>query len=78
MPGLVLALVVAFQPETYAPVLPVWKARYLRRLTGDDGYVAAMEIEGEPFIKRLGTAFCRPFLLSIREPIVVLVRLISR
>jgi hypothetical protein len=75
MPGLVLAPVVAFQP---APVLPVWKARYLWRLNGDDGYVAAMEIKGEPFIQRLGTASCRPFLLSIREPIIVLVRLISR
>ena len=75
MSGLVLGLVVAFQPETYAPVLLAWKARHLRELTGDDRYVAAMEIRGEPFVKRLGTALYRPFLLTLREPIIVLVTL---
>jgi hypothetical protein len=42
------------------------------------GKAFVVDFEGEPFIKRLGTVFSRPFLLSIREPVVVLVTLISR
>jgi multidrug resistance protein len=74
MSGLVLILVVLFQPETYAPVLLAWKAQHLRKITGDDRFVAEMEIRGEPFLHRLGTALYRPFLLTL-EPIVLLVTL---
>ena len=74
MSGLVLILVVIFQPETYAPVLLAWKAQHLRKVTGDPRFVAEMEIRGEPFLRRLGTALYRPFLLTL-EPIVLLVTL---
>ncbi|KAJ4985442.1 major facilitator superfamily transporter [Stagonosporopsis vannaccii] len=74
MSGLVLGLVVIFQPETYAPVLLTWKAQHLRKVTGDQRFVAEMEIRGEPFLRRLGTALYRPFLLTL-EPIVLLVTL---
>ncbi|KAJ4336123.1 hypothetical protein N0V95_008702 [Ascochyta clinopodiicola] len=74
MSGLVLILVVIFQPETYAPILLAWKAQHLRSVTGDKRFVAEMEIRGEPFLKRLGVALYRPFLLAI-EPIVFLVTL---
>ncbi|KAJ4321127.1 hypothetical protein N0V94_003074 [Neodidymelliopsis sp. IMI 364377] len=74
MSGLVLILVVLFQPETYAPVLLAWKAQHLRSVTGDARFAAEMEIRGEPFLHRLGVALYRPFLLAI-EPIVALVTL---
>lgn len=38
--GAILLMLVLFQPETYAPTLLQWKAAHLRRLTGDDRYVA--------------------------------------
>ena len=73
--GLVLFLVIAFQPETYAPILLKWKAAHLRELTGDDRYRAEVEIQNETFMSRLGTALYRPFLLTFGEPIIILIAL---
>ena len=73
--GLILILVVLFQPETYAPVLLGWKARKLRELTGDARYRAEIEIRDVAFMKRLGHALYRPFLLTFSEPIIVLIAL---
>ena len=70
--GLILGLVVLFQPETFAPILLKWKAAHLRKITGDDRYVAEVEIRAESFQKRLLHALYRPFLLTVREPIVIL------
>ncbi|CZS99165.1 probable benomyl/methotrexate resistance protein [Rhynchosporium agropyri] len=70
--GLILTLVVLFQPETFAPILLKWKATHLRKITGDDRYVAEVEIRAESFWKRLTHALYRPFLLTVREPIVIL------
>ena len=72
MSGLILGLVVLFQRETYAPVLLKWKASHLRKLTGDDRYVAEVEIRADPFRTRLLHALYRPFLLTAREPIIIL------
>ena len=73
--GLVLCLVAVFQPETYAPVLLKWKAAHLRALTGDERYRAEVEIREESFLRRLGRALYRPFLLTFREPIIMLIAL---
>ncbi|OCL07646.1 MFS general substrate transporter [Glonium stellatum] len=73
--GLVLGLVVLFQPETYPPILLKWKATHLRTITGDERYVAEAEICGDSFLKRLGTALYRPFLLTAREPVIMLIAL---
>lgn len=70
--GLILFLVLLFQPETFSPILLKWKASHLRAITGDDRFVAEVEIRADPFWKRLTTALYRPFLLTIREPIVIL------
>lgn len=61
-----------FQPETFAPILLKWKAQNLRSITGDERYVAEVEIRAEPFMQRLMHALYRPFTLFFREPIVVL------
>nr|POE69095.1 putative efflux pump kojt [Quercus suber] len=73
--GLVFALVVLFQPETHAPTLLKWKAKHLRDITGDDRYRAAIEVREESFWSAVGTALYRPFLLTFREPIIILIAL---
>jgi MFS family permease len=70
--GLVLAAVVLFQPETYAPILLKWKAAHLRQITGDERFVAEVEIRADPFRTRLLHALYRPFMLTAREPTVIL------
>lgn len=73
--GLVLALVVLFQPETYPPILLKWKASHLREMTGDDRYRADIEVRQQSLAHRLKRALYRPFLLTFREPIIILVAL---
>lgn len=73
MSGLVLGLVVLFQPETYPAILLKWKSEHLRRLTGDQRYRAEVEIRDESFAARIRRALYRPFLLTVREPIIILI-----
>lgn len=73
--GLVLALVILFQPETYAPVLLAWKSKKLRELTGDERFKAEIEIRDESFATRLGHSLYRPFVLTFTEPIIVSIAL---
>lgn len=54
--GLVLFLVVLFQPEMYAPKLLKWKAAKSRRLAGEDQYESEVEIREVTFVRRLGRA----------------------
>ena len=70
--GCVLVSIILIQPETYGPILLKWKAAHLRAVTGDDRYVAAVEVRTETFLHRVRRALYRPFLLLIREPIVML------
>ncbi|KIW22634.1 uncharacterized protein PV07_10913 [Cladophialophora immunda] len=71
--GVVLFTTFLFQPETYPPVLLSWKARQLRKITGDDRYYAEHEIERTSLLTRLSTALQRPFILALHEPIILLV-----
>jgi hypothetical protein len=73
--GLVLSLVALFQPETFAGILLTWKAKHLRKQTGDQRYAAPLEVRQESFFSRLTTALYRPFLLTAREPIILLIAL---
>ena len=73
--GFVLTLVVFLQPETYTPIILKWKASHLRRLTGDERFAAPVEVRDDTFLKRLTVALYRPFELTIREPIVILIAL---
>ncbi|RFU78549.1 mfs general substrate transporter [Trichoderma arundinaceum] len=70
--GAVLASIVLFQPETYAPVLLQWKANHLRRLTGDKRYVSASEIQHVTLSARMTTAIKRPFMMTVQEPTILL------
>jgi hypothetical protein len=73
--GLVLILLVLCQPETFPPTLLRWRAHHLRRVTGDERYRAEVEIRQQTLVARLKIALYRPFLLTISEPIIILVAL---
>lgn len=73
--GVVLVIVVLFLPETFPPILLKWKAKHLRDLTGDERYRGSIEVRQETFFVRLQRALYRPFLLTFREPIIILVAL---
>ena len=64
---------VLFQPETFPPTLLKWKAEHLRSLTGDERYKGSLEIREETLYQKLRRALYRPFLLTFREPIIILV-----
>ncbi|KAI9743525.1 MAG: hypothetical protein M1818_002839 [Claussenomyces sp. TS43310] len=74
MTGLVLALILLFQVETYPPLLLKWKARHLREFTGDDRYRGDLEIVKTTLWARLKISLMRPVLLAM-EPIVMLMAL---
>jgi MFS family permease len=73
--GVVLAVVVLFQPESYGPILLKWKAQHLRRLTGDKRYRGAVEIRKTTLAWRLVRALYRPPLMTAQEPIIMLIAL---
>lgn len=69
--GLVIALILLAKRETLAPQLLLYKARHLRKVTGDDRFKTAAEADGHSLSKVLKTSFSRPFILAL-EPIVLL------
>lgn len=73
--GGTLLIVAAFQPETYAPVLLAWKAKELRKATGDDRYRAESEIVDATLFSRLKIALSRPFQMVVSELIIILMTL---
>lgn len=70
--GLVLIPVVLFLPETYSPILLYWKAKEIRRLTGDDRYRSPLEFRKATFLHRLRSSLYRPFQLFVTEPIIMI------
>lgn len=70
--GGILASIVLLQPETYPSTLLRWRAAHLRKITGDDRFRASVEVRDETFLDRLKRALVRPFILLLREPIVLL------
>lgn len=68
--GAVIVLLILFVPETYAPVLLSWKARHLRRITGDERYRATHELHSVSLGIRLLRSIARPIIFLLTEPIV--------
>lgn len=75
MSGLILGLVVLFQPETHTPTLLRWKAAQLRKISGNKTYRSPSELQEDVFLHRIQHALSRPFMLLFQEPIVMLVAL---
>ncbi|KAB8213824.1 major facilitator superfamily domain-containing protein [Aspergillus novoparasiticus] len=70
--GVILVIVIFFQPETYSPILLKWKATHLRRVTGDDRYRAEIELRQASLLARLLLAMYRPVIMLIQEPTIFL------
>ncbi|KAJ5834486.1 Major facilitator superfamily domain general substrate transporter [Penicillium robsamsonii] len=70
--GLILIPVLLFLPETYSPILLYWKAKELRRLTGDDRYRSPLEFRKATFVHRMRTSLYRPLVLFVTEPIIMI------
>lgn len=71
--GICFILTFFFLPETYAPILLSWRARQLRKITGDDRYFAEHEIDRVPLSTRLRIALGRPFIMAFHELVIVLI-----
>lgn len=68
--GVVVVLVFLIMPETYPPLLLRWKAKHLRRITGDDRFRSEHEIIKATLFSRLRVSMTRPFLM-FTEPIIL-------
>jgi MFS family permease len=75
MSGLIMGLILLFQPETYTPLLLKWKAAHLRQVTGDDRYRSEMDLHKFALFSRVGGACKRQFEITIHEPIILLISL---
>ncbi|KAH6648175.1 major facilitator superfamily domain-containing protein [Truncatella angustata] len=58
-----------FLPETYLPVLLDWKARHLRRVTGDDRY-ASKHAENSAFFRKMKEVLPMPAKFLFLEPVI--------
>ena len=67
--SIVFVLLVLFKRETLAPQLLFYKARLLRKHTGDDRFKTQAEAAGGGLPQTLKTSFLRPFEMAL-EPIV--------
>lgn len=73
--GAILVLIILFQPETYSPLLLKWKGKHLRKMTGDPRFRSEMDMEKIALFSRIGGAMKRQFLITIHEPIILLISL---
>ncbi|KAL4919787.1 major facilitator superfamily transporter [Aspergillus aurantiobrunneus] len=75
MSGLVMALILLFQPETYGALLLKWKAAHLRKVTGDRRYRSEMDMQKVALFSRITSACKRQFTLTVHEPIIMFIAL---
>lgn len=73
--GVVLAIIILSQPETFAPLLLSWKAKHFRKITGDDRYRSPLEVRKTTLWVRLKIALWRPMVMVWTEPIILLMSL---
>ncbi|KAJ5884916.1 hypothetical protein N7495_009426 [Penicillium taxi] len=73
--GAVLILLLLFQPETYSPLLLKWKGQQFRKITGDSRYRSEMDTEKIALFHRIGGAMKRQIMITIHEPIILLISL---
>jgi MFS transporter, DHA1 family, multidrug resistance protein len=58
-----------FLPETYLPVLIDWKAKQIRRVTGDNRYVSE-HAEASSFFKKMKEVLPMPAKFLLSEPVI--------
>lgn len=75
MGGIILGMVLLFQPETYGELILYWKASIIRQETGDERYRAPMEINRENLSQRLKQSIRRTFMMFYSETIIIFMSL---
>lgn len=75
MSGLTFFGILFFQPETYGPLLLKWKGQQLRRQTGDSRFRSSMDLQKIALFSRIGGAIKRLIVITIHEPIILLISL---
>lgn len=70
----VLGMITLLQPETYPPLILMWKAKHLRLQTGDDRFKAEAEIAHPSPLKQLRVALTRSLHFTT-EPITLVLTL---
>lgn len=73
--GFIQIVAFFFLPETYTPVILGWKAKKLRKETGNQDYRTESERKRQSPGKILSTALIRPFRLLTTQPIVQILAL---
>jgi hypothetical protein len=67
--GAAFIIALLFLPETYLPLLLDWKAKHLRRVTGDDRYVSE-HAEASSFAQRMRQVLPLPAKFWAKEPVI--------
>ncbi|KAN0076102.1 Major facilitator superfamily domain containing protein [Elaphomyces granulatus] len=66
--GALLASIVLLVPETYHPIILKWKAAQLRKETGNERYIAPIELTKRSVMYTILHSIYRPMLLLALEP----------
>ncbi|KAK0478276.1 MFS general substrate transporter [Armillaria novae-zelandiae] len=69
--GVCWILILIMIPETYKPLIRVWKAQRLRKETGDDRYYAPMERNKKTMAQQVENVLAKPFKMLVREPMLI-------
>jgi DHA1 family multidrug resistance protein-like MFS transporter len=69
--GAAFLIALFFLPETYLPLLLDWKAKHLRRLTGDQRYVSE-HVQSGSFLTRMKKVITLPATFFGTEPIIII------
>lgn len=64
--------------ETYAPIILARKAKRIRRQTGDDRYVAPIEMVKLNFAELLRATLLKPFIMLAKEPMLMALTIYTR
>lgn len=68
--GIAFLVALLFLPETFSPVLLLWKAKALRARTGDESYKSSID-QQEALSKRFSENLKRPAVFWTSEPVVI-------
>lgn len=74
MSGSTFIITFFWLPETFEPILLKWKAIHVRSVTGNDQFIAEIELQRQ-FSKRLAANLKRALIMTTREHIVMLLGL---
>ncbi|KAF8958850.1 major facilitator superfamily domain-containing protein [Flammula alnicola] len=69
--GACWVMILLTMPETYSPIILVYKARKIRQATGDNRYYAALERDNPRPSQLFNKVLARPFQVLFHEPMLI-------